>query len=104
MAFFFFLLLNAVLFIRPEELVPELLGLQLYQALIVVCLVMTVPAVLRQLTARSLGTQPITLCVVGLLAAVILSQVSHLQFGIGLESAQEFGKVVLYYLLFVGIV
>lgn len=104
MAFFVFLLLNAVLFIRPEELFPELAGLQIYQALILTCTLLSAGSVLRQLTWTSLRQQPITVCVIGLLAAVTLSHVSRLRFGLAWEEAYEFTKVVLYYLLFLGIV
>src|SRR5689334_22093150 len=104
MAFFFFLLLNAVLFIRPEELFPVLMGLQLYQALILVCLATAVPSVLRRRTARSLASQAITLWVVGLVAAGILSEGAGCCFEAALGGAREFGKVVPYYLLSVGIV
>src|SRR6266480_4306054 len=104
MAFIVFLLLNALLFIRPEELFPELTGLRLYQTVILICLATSLPDVLRQLELRALASRPITICVVGLLPAIILSHVWHLRFDMAWAPAYDFAKIVVYYLLFIAIV
>jgi O-antigen ligase len=102
--FALFLVLNATLFVRPGEIVPALIGWEIYQALILLCLLAAFPAILEQLQARSLESRPITVCVLALLLAVVLSHLSHAR----LEEAALFGwdffKLVLYFLLFVGLV
>ena len=74
--FILFILLNATLFIRPAEIIPSLEDVQIYEALIIACLVVSLPAVLEQLRADSLTAAPITVCVLGMLAAVVLSHLS----------------------------
>jgi len=98
-AFVFFILLNAMLFIRPGELVDSLEPLRLYYVSILACLGSSYQGLLGQLEGDSLRKNPITLCVLGMLVAVVLS---HLQFGSiygARMSGIEFGKLVLYYLL-----
>lgn len=99
MPFAFFLLLNAILFIRPGELVEALEPLRLYYVAILACMATSYQGMMSQLNSQSLSEHPVTLCVLGLLAAVVLS---HLQFGSlygARTSGGEFGKLVLYYLL-----
>jgi O-antigen ligase len=93
------LLVNAVLFIRPTEIVPELEGWPIYEAAILTCLVFSFPAVLRLLAPSSLIRQPITVCVLGLLPAIVLSHLTHFNLFSAREGAIEFCKVVIYYLL-----
>src|SRR5262245_22745546 len=104
MRFFLFILVNAVLFVRPAEIVPELEGAPIYEMVILVSLAASATGVLQQLTTQSLAGRPITVCVLGLLVAVVLSHLSH---GM-LSEAGTFGvlflKIVLYYLLLVAVV
>jgi hypothetical protein len=104
MRFYLFILVNAVLFLRPGEIIPELEGARLYEMAILACLAVSVVPVLRQLSTRSLVVRPITLCVLGLFVAVVLSHLSHLYFYGTWVSGVAFAKIVLYYLLLVGIV
>jgi hypothetical protein len=104
MSFFLFLLVNATLFIRPAEIVPALLGVKIYEALILSCLLVAGPEILAYLTRRSLDTQPITLCVFGLLLAVPLSHAAQLNGEKAWEDGFEFAKVVIYYVLLVSVV
>jgi O-antigen ligase len=99
-----FLLVNAALFIRPAEIVPGLLGLPIYEVLILACLAASLPAVIDQLALPSLARQPITVCVLGLLVAVLCSHLSGFSVWEARMTAFEFAQVVLYYLLFVGVV
>jgi hypothetical protein len=104
LGFTLFILVNALLLIRPTDLViPELQDWPLYQIAIVACLVVSYRPVLAQLTIRSLISRPITLCVVGLLLAVVLSHLSHGAAGSARLSGAEFAKHVIYYLLLVGL-
>ncbi|APW59899.1 O-antigen ligase family protein [Paludisphaera borealis] len=104
MGFLLFLLVNATLFVRPAEVVPELMELPIYNVLILGCFAYSYPVVLRQLSGESLVENPITACVVGLLGSVVLSHLSHLHLSDTLTFGFLFAKVVMYYLLLVGLV
>src|SRR5262249_48737412 len=105
MAFWLFLLLNAVLLIRPEELFqgPDQ-PVRLYLIVMCLCLVAAAPRVAGQLTFRALADRPITVCIFGLLGAVVLSLLVRGLWGRALEQGGEFAKVVAYYLLLVAVV
>lgn len=102
--FVLFILLNAVLFIRPTELFPQLNGLPAYELLFVACLVTLFPGIIRQLSPRSLANSPITVCILGLFVAVILSHAGRLNFRDAFDSGKDYAKLVVYYLLFVAAV
>src|SRR5262249_10194690 len=95
---------NAVLFIRPAEVVPELATYPIYEAAILACLAVSLPSVLRQLTPSALARSPVTVCALGMLPAIVVSQVVHLQFGLALEQGAAFAKVAVYFLLLVATV
>lgn len=101
MALRLFLLVNATLFIRPAEVVPALEGLPIYNVLITACLLVAFPTLVDRMSLRSLAESPIDACVVGLLAAVLLSNLTHLNLAGAKEGGVEFAKVVLYYFLLV---
>ncbi len=96
-----FLILNAVLLVRPEEFLPELEGMRLYLVVMVLCLLTSAPRIAAQLSWDALSRRPITVCVVGLLAAVCLSFAGRMRLDPAQEFVPEFAKVVLYYLLLV---
>jgi putative inorganic carbon (hco3(-)) transporter len=104
MAFYLFVLLNAVLFIRPAEIVPDLEAMPLYSVLLYACLATSGLSVLHQLSPRVLVGQPITVCVLGLLVAVVLSHLAHLLPSYAWEQGRRFTEPVAYFLLFVAIV
>jgi putative inorganic carbon (hco3(-)) transporter len=104
MRFFLFILANAMLFIRPSELLPELGDFELYRYVIFACLLVSVPVVLHQLFARSNGVPPIVGCVLGLFPAVLLSHLSHGNGEEALDQGIEFLKVLVYFLLLIGLV
>jgi putative inorganic carbon (hco3(-)) transporter len=99
-----FLLVNATLFIRPAEVVADLEALPIYNILISSCALVSAHRIFSQLNGRALAEQPITLCVVGLLPAVVLSHLSHGQTYYARLGGTEFVKVVIYYLLLTGLV
>ncbi|HJT78086.1 MAG TPA: O-antigen ligase family protein, partial [Gemmataceae bacterium] len=99
LGFLLFLLLNVDLFVRPEEWLPDLDGLHLYEILILSSLAVCLPGVLRQLAPQSLRDRPVTVCVLGLLAAIMLSSLSRFQFHDAYDAATVFVKVVIYFLL-----
>ena len=104
MAFFLFILVNAALFIRPGEIVPALLGWEIYFYVIMACLIAAAPDVLRTLAGQRLDVQPITLCVFGLLIAVPLPALLAGDVGEAWRTGFHFAKVVAYYLLFISVV
>jgi O-antigen ligase len=102
--FFLFLLLNATLFIRPSEIIPALQDLHLYLIVIIPCLALAFPAVLDELRGRTLNKAPLTMCVLGILAAILLSDLAHFNL-VGMAAAGfEFAKVVAYFLLMIALV
>jgi hypothetical protein len=101
LGFCLFLLVNAVLFIRPAEIIADLEGLPIYEWVILACLLVSFPSVLAQLAPRNLAAQPITVCVLGMIPAIVLSHVAHFNLWSARHGAFEFFKVVVYYLLLV---
>jgi O-antigen ligase len=98
-----FLFLTAILFIRPAEIVPDLDGWPIYEAAIVLCLAASLPAVLRQLTWRSLKSAPAKLCVIGILPAILLSHLRHGDTYYARMDGLGFLKILVYFLLLVGL-
>lgn len=99
MSFVLFLAVTATLFVRPAEIISGLAALPIYEWLIVACLVASLARVLPLLSPEALIGQPITLSVVGLLAAVFLSHASHGDLWSARYGALDFSKIVIYYLL-----
>ncbi len=104
MTFALLILTTAVMFLQPAAYFPELTAWSIYQELILVCLVVSLPGVLKQLEVASLASRPITGCVLGLLLAVILSHLSHFNLYDARANALTFAKLIVYYLAFVAIV
>jgi O-antigen ligase len=104
MDFFLFVLLNAVLFVRPADIFPELEGAPIYEGVILLCMAVSASRLLGRLSPRRMYEQPVVAAVVGLVVAVALS---HLAYGRSTE-AVEWGirvlKIVVYFLLLVTIV
>jgi hypothetical protein len=101
-AFPLFVALNAVLFVRPSELVPALAAVPIYWVVILLCLAASPRTLVNQLSRQSLVSRPITAAVVGLLAAVVLSHLYELRAWEARLHGVTFLKVLLYYLLLVG--
>lgn len=99
-----FVLINATLFIRPAEVVPALMGLPIYEILNLACIGICFQQILTRLTGRELKNAPVTVCVLGLQASVILSHLSHFEISRSLDSAIFFVKPLLYYLMLVSVV
>src|SRR5437764_117066 len=77
LGFFLFLLVNAALFMRPTEIFQDVFYSQTYLVLILSCFVVSVPCVTRQLTPSALVAQPISVCILGLTAAIMLSHLTR---------------------------
>jgi hypothetical protein len=102
--FVLFLLVTAVLFIRPAEIVPALASVPIYNILMLACLAAAGPRVLARLQGRPLAEQPITACVLAVLAAGVLSHLSRFNLHDARTHGLDLAKVVIYYLLLVGLV
>ncbi|MGH7194774.1 MAG: O-antigen ligase family protein [Candidatus Saccharimonadales bacterium] len=101
MALLLFLAVTATLFVRPAEIITDLAALPIYEWLIMACLAASAGKIVPLLSREALISQPITLGVVGMLAAVFLSHASHGDLWSARYDALEFSKMVIYYLLVV---
>jgi hypothetical protein len=102
-----FFLVNLTLFIRPRE-VDEDLDFLGYETLIIACFVASFSVIYPQFNYASLINRPITICVLGIWFAVILSHLfsppHHYFFIWGVrESGFKFFKILVYYFLLVGL-
>jgi hypothetical protein len=104
MDFVLLILATAILFLRPQDFVPEWTTVPLYLAFLIVAAVVASGSIVRQLTAGALCARPITLCIIGLLVAIVGSHLSRSLFWEARTQGAEFAKVLLYYLLLVGVV
>lgn len=104
MSYFLFLLVNAVLFLRPAEVFPELRGISFYEYLIIACFLFALPEVLRALFSSRFDSQPVTLCVLGVLVGVVLSHLATVNLGEAARTGIYFLKVVVFYVLLVSVV
>jgi putative inorganic carbon (HCO3(-)) transporter len=103
MTFPLFVLLTGVLLIRPEELFPAIAGVRLYLISLGLCLLAAGPRLMEVLRPAELTRRPITACVLGVLAAGVLSQLARGHFGSAADFVEDFGKAILYYLLLVAV-
>ena len=97
--FFGFIVVNAALFVRPGEIVPAVMGWPIYAVVATAALLLALPAVLMQFGLQSLTERPITVCVIGVLLAIMMSQLTNFSVWGARTSGEEFFKVLLYYLL-----
>jgi hypothetical protein len=104
LTFGLFLAINATLFLRPAEIVPVLKGLPIYEFLVVGATLGSLGRMQRRLSWQALIRQPASICVAGLLAAVVMSHATHVSWWWLQESVPHFAKVLVYYFLLVSIV
>lgn len=104
MAFIFFLLANALLFMRPAELFPALGNIQLYLACVAGAVFCSIRQLHNQVGLKTLVQQPINLCVIGVTIAVALSHLSTGAIGSAAKGVNMMGRVLIYYLLLVALV
>src|SRR5437879_8317318 len=104
LGFMLFILVNAALFMRPTEMFPDYFYSQTYLVLILSCFLVSIPSVWKQLPARALTAQPISLCVLVLTLAIVLSHLTSFKIEDAFISGWEFAKIALYYLLFIGLI
>jgi putative inorganic carbon (hco3(-)) transporter len=98
MDIFFFILLNAALFIRPAEVFPSF-EVPLYVYLMIACLVLSGPRIVPGF--GSLCQSPIAVCVIGLPIAGVLSHVSRGYFGLAVQWVDVLLRFLAYFLVLV---
>lgn len=101
MGYLFFLLANAMLFIRPSELYPALGDLQVYLAFIIFALIFSIQGIHNQLSFKALTQQPVNLCALGVTLCVLLSRLTTGNFKELDTAFIGMLKVLLYYLVLV---
>jgi hypothetical protein len=99
--FFLFLAVNAVLFIRPGEIIPASTGWPIYNAVILANLATAGPAIVNHLRSENLARSPVTVCVLGVLVFVAASHLARFDLWNARYGAWDFTKVALYFLLLV---
>ncbi len=104
MDFFLFILLNATLFIRPGELIPDLAGVPIYNGLIVANLLFALPKFAARLAPGALRSSPISACVIGLAASVFASQLARGDLFLARQATFDFAKSAAYYFLLIAVV
>ena len=104
LAFTLFLLVNAAMILRPSELVPALAVVPIYELLILAACAVAYSSMRQRWSKQALLAQPISICVVGIFLACVMSHLTHFYlFGIK-ESGILFLKTLVYYVLLVSVV
>jgi putative inorganic carbon (hco3(-)) transporter len=101
MAWFFFILLNCNFFIRPAELF-EWGEIPIYNYLMIACLATSVGPITRAI--QSATESPITVCILGLVVACVLSHLSHGNIRRATDEGLFIAKIVVYMLLLIGVI
>jgi hypothetical protein len=104
LGFTFLCLTTATMILRPAEVVPGLAGLPLYEACIAATILLGHQGLLRHFAPGSLTRQPVTLCFIGVLIAIPVSQITHMYFGGALSGTIEFVKAGMLFALIVAVV
>jgi hypothetical protein len=95
---------NIVVFVRPGEMLESLSGIQFYLIFVLLSCFFGQRELLGVLRPQRLVNQPITICVLGVMACILISHMSNFYFGGMMAGGIEFFKVVVYYLLLVALV
>jgi O-antigen ligase len=97
--FVLFLLVTAIMFIRPTDFVPGIEELPLFQIAIIPCIIVSWPKLAAQLNADAIRERPVFIFGVGLIAVWTLSAIVHGQFQDAIEIFFEFPKSLIFFLL-----
>jgi putative inorganic carbon (HCO3(-)) transporter len=100
--FALFLLVTAIMIIRPADFVPSLEGANLYFIAIVPCILVSTPKVIPQLTMEGLRERPALVFGIGILLVSLISNLGHGQVQVGFDFATEFLKILMFSLLMLG--
>jgi O-antigen ligase len=97
--FALFILVAAILFIRPTDFVPGLEPVPLYLIAIVPCLLLSWHKLIPQLTSARLRERPVFVFGTGILLLAIASCLLRGQFQTGIDFTVGFVKILTFYLL-----
>ena len=103
-AFAMFLLVNAFLFLRPSDIYPPLYGVEIYQYVIALCLLLSFPALIDLFSSGRLASMPVAACVLGLFPVVFASNLVNLGPEEALGHSFTFAKILAYFLLLLALV
>lgn len=101
MAFIILLLYISVIYIRPQEWVPAVYGWPLIDILAILTAFFLLFKISQ--TKKLILTAPQNLLLLGFLAAIVLSHLSHTYFWGAYNSFIEFSKIVIMFFLFVNV-
>lgn len=96
-----FLLINFAMLVRPQELLPEMGMLHLYEGGILVCLLIYGQRILQRLKPQQLYANPITVSVLGLAPVIVASGLWNWNGQLFWGFAVEYVKIVAYYLILI---
>jgi hypothetical protein len=97
--FALFILVAAILFIRPLDFIPSLASIPLYLIAIVPCIFLSLPKILPQLTAVGCRRNPVLAFGLGLMAMFVLTSAAYRQFELGFNFCIKLGKILIFYVL-----
>ncbi len=104
MEFIAFLVVNAMLFLRPGEIVQELERAQLYYFSMLVCLAFSIPSLMRLAFCGSLIKHPTVILSYLMLFIAMVSLAVNLEFVDAALEEIEFVKIFVYFTLFLAII
>jgi hypothetical protein len=97
--FFLFILVTAILIIRPMDYFPGLEYVQLYVVAIVPCIIVSFHKLIPQLTMEGMRERPVLVLGIGIVLVSLFSSLLHGRIQEGFDLAVEFVKILLFYLL-----
>lgn len=97
--FVLFLLATAALICRPADLFPRIQSIPIYEPIMMACLAISIPRLLHQVLSTNLAARPITLLILGICPAIVMSHLARGSLHDARVDGSEFFKISLYYLL-----
>ncbi len=104
MDFIAFLLVNALLFIRPQEIAPELEKVPLYYFAVLTCLCFSISSLIKVAFEGPILKHPTVVLSLLMLFFAGISLAANRELGIAVEEEFEFVKIMVYFGLFLAIV
>lgn len=99
MDFVLFILVTAILFLRPSDFVPGLEVVPLYLIAIVPCLLLSWNKLVPQLSMKGLRELPVLVFGIGILLVSIISSSVNERFQLGVDFASGFIKLLILFML-----
>jgi hypothetical protein len=102
--FFLFILVTGILFMRPMDFIPGLETIPLYYIAIVSCILVSWNKIATHFSNDRLGVRPVTAFMIGLLLVSVFSNLAHGNVEGLANFTPEYAKVLVYFMLLVGVV